>query len=480
MSTSTHFVAPEEILAFFDGELSTDRTESVAAHLDECAECRAAAESLRSNSRSLASWTVPTIPANPQFESGLSEAARRISSEQRSVSLTRFSRFFRRHWLLTAACSALFAGFVLTLSSPSRLRDHAASTARERQQDPVVTFFGNVGSPNGAKGQGILGKLQTSGDEAAPTNGAVMGGQIGGVAANSNSPFHVTTHSGKNSISFDGSLNQSQVFTNKIPLTRSATPGVAADSNGLFHGLGDQAQSSFTAPMIARTVSLAIIMKQFDTARASVDAIVAHHNGYVAAVTLSTPQGAARSLQASLRIPVPQLSAALTELRALGYVEAETQGGEEVTQQHADLVARLKISRETERRFLAILRERSGGINEVLSTEQSIARVRGEIEQMEAEQKSLEHRVDFATIDLNLAEEYKAQINSPSPSISTRLHNALVAGYRDVVETVVSIILFFAEYGPTLLLWFALLFPVGWFVRRRWLRAQGFGSSLPA
>jgi chromosome segregation ATPase len=158
-------------------------------------------------------------------------------------------------------------------------------------------------------------------------------------------------------------------------------------------------------------------------------------------------------------------------------VQNETQGGEEVTQQHADLVARLKNARETERRLQAILEQRTDKVADVLAVKQEIARVRGEIEQMEAAQKSLEHRVSFASIELTLAEEYKAQINSPSPAISTRIHNAMVAGYRDAVENVVGIVLFLASDGPTLLAWLTILAPVAWLARRRWLRATGQLSS---
>ena len=46
------------------------------------------------------------------------------------------------------------------------------------------------------------------------------------------------------------------------------------------------------------------------------------------------------------------------------------------------------------------------------------------------EQKALEHRVDFASVELQLTEEYKAQLNPPAPSVSTRIHNAFVAGYQ--------------------------------------------------
>src|SRR6202030_3732404 len=76
---------------------------------------------------------------------------------------------------------------------------------------------------------------------------------------------------------------------------------------------------------------------------------------------------------------------------------------------------------------------------------------------MEAEQKALEHRVDFATVDLQLTEEYKAQLNPPAASVSTRIRNALVAGYRNASEMVLGIVLFFAESGPTLLIWLVII-----------------------
>jgi hypothetical protein len=231
-------------------------------------------------------------------------------------------------------------------------------------------------------------------------------------------------------------------------------------------------------PMIARTISLSIVAKDFSTSRASLDVILMRHHGYAASLAVSTEQDSARSLQASLRIPAAELNAALAELKSLGRVQNETQNGEEVTQQHEDLVARLKNSRETELRLQDILRNRTGKISDVLAVEQEIARVRGEIEQMEAEQKNLEHRVDFATVDLRLSEEYKAQLGSPLPSVATRFHNAFVSGYRAAAESVISFVLFFMEYGPSLLIWLLFLAPMLWLTWRRWRRSMAVASSM--
>ena len=231
-------------------------------------------------------------------------------------------------------------------------------------------------------------------------------------------------------------------------------------------------------PMIAHTVSLSIVAKEFDNARAALDSVLARHNGYASGLNVATPQGAARMLQASLRIPAPRLVAAVAELKALGRVELENQSGEEVTQQHADLVARLKNSRETEQRLQAILLERTGKISDVLEVEQEIARVRGEIEQMEAEQKNLEHRVDFATIDLKLAEEYKAQLTTPAPSVAMQLRNAIVDGFRSAFQSLLALVLFLAECSPTLLLWLMILSLPAWLLWRRYQRSLAMGSSL--
>src|SRR6476661_11127368 len=79
-----------------------------------------------------------------------------------------------------------------------------------------------------------------------------------------------------------------------------------------------------------------------------------------------------------------------------------SQGGEEVTQQYVDLLARLANGIHTEQRLTEILRTRTGKLQDVLKGELEIDRVRGEIEQMQAEQKELTKRVAFATLNTTI------------------------------------------------------------------------------
>ena len=49
--------------------------------------------------------------------------------------------------------------------------------------------------------------------------------------------------------------------------------------------------------------------------------------------------------------------------------------------------------------------------------------------------------------------------------------NAAVNGYRNVSDTLLSIVLFFAEYGPVLTFWLLVLAAPAWLIRRRWRHA---------
>ncbi len=222
-----------------------------------------------------------------------------------------------------------------------------------------------------------------------------------------------------------------------------------------------------TQPMIARTASVSLIVKEFGPVEASVKAIALRHNGYMASLNSSSPQDAARSLTATLRIPSAQLESALAELKQLGHVEQESQSGEEVTKEFTDRAARMKNARATEESLLDVLRNHTGQVKDILATEQEIARVRGDIEQMEADQRSLQTRVDFATVEVSVQEEFKASLQGAPTATGRRLRNAAVEGYRTVVESVIGFGVWALQSLPTVLVWgFVLFAPARWLWKR--------------
>ena len=226
--------------------------------------------------------------------------------------------------------------------------------------------------------------------------------------------------------------------------------------------------------MIVRSAQLSLTTKEFDKARAGVENTVKRHRGYVADLKVGGATGNGRTLTATLRVPADQLDATLAELKTLGRVESESQGGQDVTSEYVDLQARLANSRNTEKRLTELLAQRTGKLSDVLEVEQELDRVRGDIEQMEAQRKNMANQVTFATVNVSVSEDYRAQLQVVPPSTATRLSNAAVEGYRSMVDGVVSFALFVLSNGPSLLLWVALLFLPARFAWKR-LRRQMAG-----
>jgi hypothetical protein len=218
--------------------------------------------------------------------------------------------------------------------------------------------------------------------------------------------------------------------------------------------------------MIIHTAQITLSTKDFEKTRAGVEDTLKRHSGYVGQMNVTTPTSGARTLNATLRIPASQLESTLVELKALGRVEAESQGGEEVTQRYVDLEARLANARNSEVRLTQIL-QRAGKLSDVLAVEEQIETVRGQIEEMQAEKKMLSNQIDFATLTATVTEVYKEQLQVVPNSTGTQFRNAAISGYRAMVDGIVSLLLLVISVAPSLLLWAAILFfPVRWAWRK--------------
>ena len=462
MNDATHAVVPEEVMAFLDGELAAERAAVIATHLQTCAECSALATHFRGLSGQVAAWRVEQAPANL----GEVASAASIGTHGKRKPLLDRCRRWRPasapRWPVMVGLGVFGLVLLLVFATPNVMRSKVAANeasavgSLRTLNTAAVTYLDTYGHyPPSLRSFGPSASGKPSEEAAELVDPVLAGGQKSGYLFTYRSyPGFGAAHVGSYTIQADPlepgssgyrrfSTDQSgALFANGVALGDSM-PQERAQSNlppspgslgklqaqEGFETNGDKRQgredqgSVQNGPMIARTVSLSVVVKDFDAGRTSLDSILARHHGYAASLNVATPQAGPRTLQASLRIPAPQLGAALNELRSLGRVEGEAQNGEEVSQQRADLVARLKNSRETEQRLQDVRGTRAGKVKDVLEVEQEIARVRGEVEQLEAEQKGLEHRVDFATIDLKLAEEYKAQLGTPAPSVLMQLQS---------------------------------------------------------
>jgi hypothetical protein len=252
------------------------------------------------------------------------------------------------------------------------------------------------------------------------------------------------------------------IWMNGAPLEGPSKPngGPASVPSGV-------ASNASNGLKIERTADLKIGVRNVQDARDAMTAIVERRGGHIAQLSSNAESHSQRTMVGSLRVPRNQLTTCIDELSRLGRVTQESQTGEEVTQQYVDLNARLSNARKTEGRINEVIKNRAGNLKEVLEGESESARVRGEIERMEAEQKALDQRIEFATIAITLLEEYRAELQSGAPTAGVRLRNALVDGARGAWETGFGLVLWTFSILPTAMLWTAILFlPARWGWRR--------------
>jgi predicted anti-sigma-YlaC factor YlaD len=245
-------------------------------------------------------------------------------------------------------------------------------------------------------------------------------------------------------------------------------------SAGFRGGSGDEEVSGIVGPksvpattgrLIAYQVSMMIEVKDFDPAKQELLQIVEQAGGYVAQASTAETPNQPRSASLTVRVPADKLSAVLQQFRGLGRVRQDQLSTEEVTEQVVDLEARLKNARATEQRLIDVLNNRTGKVGDILQVEQEISRTRENIERMEAQRQNLMRRVEMATVNVTLAEEFKAQLETTPIGTGTRLWNALVDGYESFMGTLLGIVFFFARYGLILIFWSGVCW-MGWRLAR--------------
>ncbi len=69
MSRSNHPIEQEELMAYLDGELATNRAVAAAAHLEHCAECQELAADLRKLSQEMMAWEVEEFATATEMSS---------------------------------------------------------------------------------------------------------------------------------------------------------------------------------------------------------------------------------------------------------------------------------------------------------------------------------------------------------------------------------------------------------------------------
>ena len=191
--------------------------------------------------------------------------------------------------------------------------------------------------------------------------------------------------------------------------------------------------------LIVKTARLSVVVERDTFAERFQDAVdVATANqGYVQTSTSRDDQFGSLVI----RVPSNRFEETLRELKELGIaVEGETVSGEDVTAQHIDLQARLRIAR-ARRSVLLRLMDRATTIEQTLRVQNALDDVQLRIEEVQGALNVLDSRVSEATIRVQIRETGVEPLEKDvrNPSIPGAFDRAIAGFVAVIAGTVVGL-----------------------------------------
>jgi hypothetical protein len=207
----------------------------------------------------------------------------------------------------------------------------------------------------------------------------------------------------------DASAGYASVAPGAPAPSKEATADAVSFGNGSLPPSADIAGA-----MLIRHGEASLEVTHLDDALAKVRQSATQFGGFVANTSVRNGKEEKPSATLQIRVPSAQFDGLVGALGALGKVESVTATVQDVGEEFVDMGARATNARRMEARLIEMLATRTGKLEEVLTVEQELRRVREEIERYDARLRYLEKHASVSSLDITLHEP-RALIDRPRP-----------------------------------------------------------------
>ena len=307
----------------------------------------------------------------------------------------------RRRWLqLSAAASIAVVGLVAAVS----LAGSDMATTQLSRSDSY-----EAGSAGGTKAVAPQRQLAGRDDAAAAPGG---------------------------SLAVAGTVQSTDKLTPTLPVPAAAPE--SAQAQGTTGAVGAPAPDGDEGRVVkSGSVALVVKDRQVSTTISAVQRAAKAQGGYIASSN-SNEYGETPSGEVTIRVPVARFENLVAAVRGLAEVRTATTGGKDVTAQYSDIEAQLRTLRATRERFLVILSQ-TKTISEILTVQQRVDNVSGQIDRLEGSRKLLESQSDLSTLTVSVSEKDDpvVRVQADRGGLSQAAHDAkdgFVTGVEGIVR----------------------------------------------
>ena len=223
-----------------------------------------------------------------------------------------------------------------------------------------------------------------------------------------------------------------------------------------------------TSNMVIRTATASVEVDSLEPAIAEVKDLARRLGGYVANSGIEAGRNRLRQAALEVKIPAARFDDVLTGLQPIGKLETVNVSAQDVGEEFVDVAARMENSRRLERRLIDLLATRTGKLQDVLDVEQSLARVREEIERYEGRMRYLRAHAAMSTVRIT--------VHEPLPIVGTAGQSVMGAAFRQAWRN-------FVVLASLLVQSLGIVIPLGviafvaWISAKRWRRTIHQGTA---
>lgn len=216
-----------------------------------------------------------------------------------------------------------------------------------------------------------------------------------------------------------------------------------------------------TSNMVIRTATASVEVDSLEPAIAEVKDLARRLGGYVANSGIEAGRNRLRQAALEVKVPAARFDDVLTGLQPIGKLETVNVSAQDVGEEFVDVTARMENSRRLERRLIDLLATRTGKLKDVLDVEQSLARVREEIERYEGRMRYLRAHAAMSTVRIT--------VHEPVPVVGAAGQSVMGAAFRQAWRN-------FVVLASLLVQSLGIVIPLGviafvaWISAKRWRR----------
>ena len=236
---------------------------------------------------------------------------------------------------------------------------------------------------------------------------------------------------------------------------QTATEGEVASQSPSPDPWSHAGPFDFTSRLIVRTGQASIEVDSLEPAMAELRRLAQRVGGFVADASVQSGRNQLRTATLQLKVPASRFDDLTQGLEPLGKLQFVNVSAEDVSEEFVDLTARVVNGRRLEDRLIELLRTRTGKLQDVLSVERELARVREEIERMEGRMRFLKNSAQLSTLSVNMYEPAPIIASHPGRSV---IAEAFKTAWRNFVGVLAGAIASLGFVVPVVVLgWGALI-----------------------